>query len=179
MGICQNACDIGVFSISPKLKFFPKTAFQDITMSQGKENFSVWGKFVYSPALRQSGPLHGDISCKMFRKFSIYARLGIKKDPAPYLVQGRLSMSLAKEFCLLQKNSLCPATIILPLSREVDLSLCCCQSRDGYAVRGAGYIVQTNLVAELNGVRIAAMLAADTQMDVGANGLCLLNSPLH
>ena len=42
----------------------------------------------------------------------------------------------------------------------VDSCLCCSQSCDRYAERRAGYIVQTNLVAEFNRVRIAAVFAA-------------------
>ena len=42
------------------------------------------------------------------------------------------------------------------------------QTGDRHAVGGAGHVVQANLVAELHGGGVAAVLAADTQVDVGA-----------
>ena len=52
--------------------------------------------------------------------------------------------------------------------------LCCCQSCNRYAERRAGDIVQTYLVAELDGSGIAAVLTADTKVDVRANLAALL-----
>ena len=48
------------------------------------------------------------------------------------------------------------------------------QAGDRHAVGGAGHVVQANLVAELHGGGIAAVLAADTQVDVGAGLLAQL-----
>ena len=42
----------------------------------------------------------------------------------------------------------------------------CSQSGDGNAERGTGYIVQADAVAEFDGGRISAMLAADAQLNV-------------
>ena len=43
----------------------------------------------------------------------------------------------------------------------------CGQSRDGYPEGGAGHVGQTYLVAELHSRGVAALLAADAQLDVG------------
>ena len=46
-------------------------------------------------------------------------------------------------------------------ARVFDISLCCCKTRDRYAVRRAGNVVQADCVAELDGRRVAAVFAAD------------------
>ena len=44
------------------------------------------------------------------------------------------------------------------------------QPGDGHTVGGAGHIVQAHLVAELHGGGVAAVLAADAQVDAGTGG---------
>ena len=66
-----------------------------------------------------------------------------------------------------------------PLAGVLDGGLGGSQTGDGHAVGGAGHIVQANLVAELHGGGIAAVLAADTQVDVGAGLLAQLGGHGH
>ena len=74
---------------------------------------------------------------------------------------GHMKKETAKvSFMLIELFELC-----VPLG--LDGSLSGSQTGDGYTEGGAGYVIQTDLVAELNGGRIAAVLAADAQMDVG------------
>lgn len=54
-----------------------------------------------------------------------------------------------------------------------------CEPCDRHAVRRAGNIVQTDLVAELDGRRIAAVLAADAAMQVGTGASAEFDSHLH
>ena len=58
-------------------------------------------------------------------------------------------------------------------------SLCRCQTCDRHAERRAGNVIQANIVAELDGSRVAAVLAADTKLDVRAGGLTELASHLN
>ena len=53
------------------------------------------------------------------------------------------------------------------------------KSCDRNTERRAGNISQTNLVAELNGRRIAAVLAADTNVHIGSGLLAELDSHFH
>ena len=58
-------------------------------------------------------------------------------------------------------------------------SLCSSQSRDRYAERRAGYVGQAHSVAELNRGRVAAVLAADSAVEVFSYALTELNSHFH
>ena len=53
-------------------------------------------------------------------------------------------------------------------------SLCGGKARDGHAEGGAAHIVQAHAVAELDARRVAAVLAADAQAQVGTGLTCLL-----
>ena len=53
------------------------------------------------------------------------------------------------------------------------------QTGDGHAVGGAGHIVQANLVAELHGGGVTAVLAADTQVQLRVRGAAQLAGHLH
>ena len=48
----------------------------------------------------------------------------------------------------------------------LDRGLCCCKASDRNAERAAGHVVQTDLVAELDGAGVAAVLAADAEVDL-------------
>ena len=61
----------------------------------------------------------------------------------------------------------------------LDGSLGGSQTGDGNTEGGAGHIVQTDLVAELNRVGVAAVLTTDTVVQLVAGSLCLGNSHLH
>ena len=61
----------------------------------------------------------------------------------------------------------------------LDCSLCGGQTGDGHTEGGAGHIVQTHAVAELHAGGVAAVLAADAQMDVGAGGAAQLAGHIH
>ena len=54
------------------------------------------------------------------------------------------------------------------LARILDVCLCCREACNGHAEGGAGHVVETDVVAELDGAGIAAVLAADAEVDVGA-----------
>ena len=64
--------------------------------------------------------------------------------------------------------SLLYAALKLCLVLIANRSLSGGEAGDGYAERAAGHVVQTDLVAELDGGRIAAVLAADAEVQVGA-----------
>ena len=66
----------------------------------------------------------------------------------------------------------------LCLAKLLNASLCCCQTRDRNAERRAGNVVQADIVAELDGRKVAAVLAADTKLDVRADALAVLNGQL-
>ena len=51
----------------------------------------------------------------------------------------------------------------------LDGSLCGSEAGDGHAERAAGDIVQADLVAELDGHGVAAVLAADAEVNVGVD----------
>ena len=53
------------------------------------------------------------------------------------------------------------------------------EAGDGHTEGRAGHIVQTHLVAELHGGGIAAVLAADAQMQLGAGGAAHLAGHIH
>ena len=53
------------------------------------------------------------------------------------------------------------------------------QTGDGHTEGRAGHIVQTGAVAELHGGGIAAVLAADTQMQVGVHAAAQLAGHIH
>ena len=60
-----------------------------------------------------------------------------------------------------------------------DSSLCSGQTRDRHTERRAGHIVQTNLVAELYGAGVTAVLTADTAVQLGTGSFTVLHSHLH
>jgi hypothetical protein len=53
------------------------------------------------------------------------------------------------------------------------------EAGDGHAVRRAAHVVEAELVAELHRVRIAAVFAADAELDVGAGAAALGHGDLH
>ena len=53
------------------------------------------------------------------------------------------------------------------------------KTSDRYTERRAGNVGEANVVAELDGSRVAAVLAADTKLDVRAGGLTELASHLN
>ena len=61
----------------------------------------------------------------------------------------------------------------------LDSSLSGGQTGDGHTEGRAGHIVQTGAVAELHGGGIAAVLAADTQMQVGVHAAAQLAGHIH
>ena len=67
---------------------------------------------------------------------------------------------------------------ILPKKSVLESRLSCCKSCYRHAEGRAGYIVKTDLVAELNGGRIAAVLTAYTAGEVGTNTASEFNSHL-
>ena len=68
---------------------------------------------------------------------------------------------------------------MLLLLRVLDRSLCGGQAGDGHAEGGAGHVVQAHLVAELHGGGVAAVLAADAQVQVGTGLAAHLGGHLH
>ena len=66
---------------------------------------------------------------------------------------------------------------LLPLTANGSLSSGEAGDRD--AERRAGHIVQTDLVAELDGCRVAAVLAADTYVELRVDGLAELDGHIH
>ena len=60
-----------------------------------------------------------------------------------------------------------------------DSSLCSGQTRDRHTERRAGHIVQTDLVAELYGAGVTAVLTADTAVELWINWLTKLKSHFH
>ena len=60
-----------------------------------------------------------------------------------------------------------------------DGSLRSSEAGDGDTERAAGDVVQANVMAELDGSGIAAVLAADTELDVRAGGAAHFSSHLH
>src|SRR5881628_707956 len=54
-----------------------------------------------------------------------------------------------------------------------------CQSRHRHAERRATDIAQPDAMAELDALRVAAVLAADAQLDVRPSGLTLFDSDSH
>ena len=55
----------------------------------------------------------------------------------------------------------------------LDCSLCGSQAGDGHTEGAAGHIIQADLVAELDGHGVAAVLAADAVVQLSAGSLCL------
>ena len=60
-----------------------------------------------------------------------------------------------------------------------DCSLCSGQTRDRHTERRAGHIVQTDLVAELYGAGVTAVLTADTAVELWINWLTKFKSHFH
>lgn len=60
-----------------------------------------------------------------------------------------------------------------------ECSLSSSQSSDRNTERRAGYIIQTDLVAELNRCRVAAVLTADTAVELWINWLTKFKSHFH
>ena len=57
--------------------------------------------------------------------------------------------------------------VYLRLLHVLDRGLCSCKAGDGNAERAAGDVVEADSVAELNRAGIAAVLAADTEVQLG------------
>ena len=74
----------------------------------------------------------------------------------------RIAISQDTGFAPKQDIWLCPVTKFILRVLLSDSCLSCCQTSDRYTERWAGYIVQADLMAELYGRRISAVLAADT-----------------
>ena len=68
---------------------------------------------------------------------------------------------------------------ILFIAWRTDIGLRSCETCDGNAVRRAGNIVQADLVAELDGRRIAAVLAADTEVHGRSGRFAHLDRHVH
>jgi hypothetical protein len=66
-----------------------------------------------------------------------------------------------------------PSELALFADRSLDRGLGGGEAGDGHAVGRAGHVVQAELVAELHRVRIAAVLAADAELDVGTGAAAL------
>ncbi len=64
-------------------------------------------------------------------------------------------------------------TVLLELLAFLNSSLCSGKACDRNAEGRAGNVVQADLVAELNGNRVAAVLTADTAVDLGTSLLPL------
>ena len=60
-----------------------------------------------------------------------------------------------------------------------DSSLCSGQTCDRHTERRAGHIVQTDLVAELYGAGVTAVLTADTAVELWINWLTKFKSHFH
>ena len=60
-----------------------------------------------------------------------------------------------------------------------DCCLSCCQTSDRYTGRRAGYVIQANLVAELNRGGISTVLTTDTNMELRINRFSKFDSHLH
>mgnify|MGYP004524535503 CR=1 FL=1 len=76
-------------------------------------------------------------------------------------------------------RSFCPVITILLFILLCNRCLRCCKAGDRYSKRGAGYIVQAKLIAELYGCRITAMLAADTDVELRIYGFAKPDRHLH
>ena len=61
----------------------------------------------------------------------------------------------------------------------VDIRLGCRKARDGHAERRAGNVRKTRVVAEFDGGRVAAVFAADAQLDIGSGRLAAFDGYLH
>src|SRR5688500_6147813 len=66
-----------------------------------------------------------------------------------------------------------PPELVSHLHRQRGLSGS--QPRDRYAIRRHGHVIQPDLLEEVNRRGIAAMLAADAELDVGTRGTPLLD----
>lgn len=72
-----------------------------------------------------------------------------------------------------------PFSAIFALPGVFDVCLSRCKACDRYAEGAARYVVQADLVAELDGRRIAAVFAADTAMNVAAGSVSHFDSHIH
>ena len=86
------------------------------------------------------------------KNLSRFQRRKIKKHPS------RGEYVSLKRFSLIGKPLFCYNLI----SRIFDVRLCCGKSCDRHTVRRAGYVTQTDCVAELNGRRVATVFTANT-----------------
>ena len=68
---------------------------------------------------------------------------------------------------------------ILLITWRTNISLCCREACDGHAVRRAGDVVQPDLVAELDGRRVAAVFAADAAVQRGTRLAAEIDCHLH
>lgn len=68
---------------------------------------------------------------------------------------------------------------VLFIAGVFDISLRGSEARDGHAVRRAGNVIQTYLVAELDGRRVAAVFAADSAVEIFAFALAELDRSFH
>ena len=67
------------------------------------------------------------------------------------------------------------ALLLLP---SLDCRLGRRKSRDGYAERRAAHVGQAGLIAEIDGGRIASLLSADADLEVGTRGTALFDGHL-
>lgn len=61
----------------------------------------------------------------------------------------------------------------------LDSSLCCAEACDRHAEGRAGNIIKADVVAELDGSRVAAVLTADTAVELRVDGLAHSDGHLH
>lgn len=53
------------------------------------------------------------------------------------------------------------------------------QTRDGNSKRGAGHVAQAGVVKKVDGLRVAAVLPADPDLEVGLSGPAFCGGDLH
>ena len=74
------------------------------------------------------------------------------------------------------------AGFLIGIKRELHILDRCLrggEAGDGNAERGAGDVVEADLVAELDGGGVAAVLAADTDVQARIDGLAQLDGHIH
>ena len=84
-----------------------------------------------------------------------------------------------KPLILSHSSILSPTSTQIPMASIQDCRLCRCQSCDRYPEWRTGYIIESDIMAELNGGRIAAVLTADTAVDRRSCLLALFDRHLH
>jgi len=110
-----------------------------------------------------------------------YERAKLRKTANKKAASPKKSMRLrsATLFCSNQDTTVCFPTLGYDLFHILNGSLGGSEAGNGHTEGATGHVVQTDLVAEFNGDRIAAVLAADTVVQVLAGGLALGDSHLH